>query len=271
MKNRICSIILASAILVGMTMAPAFAKLDEEEKNRVGAELILWFPTVTGNLSFDNAFIDGTDLDIVDMLNLDENATDFELGLWLNITKRNRLSFFWFMDQRSGSTKLEESIEVDGKKYVVGGEVKTDVDLQRYKLLYERSLFRNDMFRIALLVGASYFDATAKIKGVALKGIYELSDSEDKRVQFILPVIGLAAEVHLPLGFGLFAEGCGMGLGYTHANGKYFDVRGGVNWKSRFVFAQAGYQYIELSVDAFDALVVEYSLGGPFVSAGVKF
>jgi len=86
-----------------------------------------------------------------------------------------------------------------------------------------------------------------------------------------LPVLAGALELHFPFGFGAFAEGSGLAANYGDYKAKYFDIRAGLNWKSRFVFAQGGYQYLLLYGKASDDLEIEYGLAGPFVSAGVKF
>ena len=268
MKRAVLGVVAAGLFMVLITSVPAKAGLSSAEKGKIGVEAILWWPQMSGNVTFDTKYISGTELDLQDTLNLDDVTTTFELGAWFNLTKRNRFSFYWFMDQRDGSRVLEERVKIAGKKFAAGGKIDSELDVQRYKLMYERALIRRDQGRIALGVGFSFIDANAKIKGILMGG--ENKSVED-RIQFPLPVIGAAAELHLPLGFGVFAEGCGLGMTYSDVSGNYFDARGGVNWKSRFVFAQAGYQYFLLSAKAADAIKVDYSLVGPFLSVGAKF
>jgi len=269
MKKLFTAVLIVAGALVLFSNQPASADLSSAEKGRLGLEVISWWPTVTGEVAFDLEYIGGTELDLIDELDIDETVTTIELGAWLNITKRNRFSFYWFMDQRTGSRVLEESVTVAGKKYSAGGEMDTDLQVQRYKFLYERALFRNDIFRLSLGTGVSYLDAIVELEGEVMGGL--LTDSEQERLMVAVPVIAGAAEVHLPLGFGAFVEGCGMGIKYHYASAQYYDVRGGVNWKSRFVFAQAGYQHLEISGEAFDNLDITYSLSGPFVALGAKF
>jgi|GEM_PF-2798059 len=264
-----------TVLLITFLSAPAPAKLglDSAEKGRVGIELIAWWPQVGGSINFveDPEAIPTdaiTDLDIDDVLNLKLQDATLEVGVWLNLTKRNRFSLYWLMDQRSGTGLLDQTAQISDSTFIEGTELSSDIDVQRIKFLYERALIRRDLGRLAVGLGISYFDVLTKFDGeVDLVGTRE---TESERIQAPLPVLSLAAEIHLPLGFGVFADGCGMAVNYKNISGRYFDVRGGVNWKMRYAFAQAGYQYIYVYADAYD-LQVDYGLRGPFMSLGAKF
>ncbi len=281
--KKLLALSLAVAIgLMFLSVTPSLA--DGAQKGRIGAEVIVWWPEVMGEVSLksDLDYLESgdylKDLEYDKQLNLDSVSTTLDVGLWLNITKRNRFSFYWFMDSRDGKEKLEEDVQWGDYSFKNDADVKTETEVQRYRLLYERSLIRGDRGRIALGMGVAYLDAHAKISGSLTQeaadklGLSEgAEESEEDRVRVALPVAAGALELRLPLGFGVFAEGSGLAANYGDYEGKYFDVRGGLNWKSRFVFAQGGYQYLLLYGKASDDLEVEYGLAGPFVSAGVKF
>lgn len=275
------SLVMTVGILI-LSAGSAHAGLSSgAAKGRIGAEVVVWWPQVMGEVSLDSKkeYADALkDLDYDDVLDLDLVSTTLDVGLWLNITKRNRFSFYWFMDSRDGKNTLEKNVKWGDYEFEGSGDVKTDIEVQRYRFLYERALIRGDRARIALGLGVAYLDAYAKVTGsLTADAATELGlsagaeESEEERIRVALPVLAGAAELHLPLGFGVFAEGSGLAANYGDYEGKYFDVRGGLNWKSRFVFVQGGYQYLLLYGKASDEMEVEYGLAGPFVSAGAKF
>lgn len=266
-RTIILGMLVAAFLSYGVT---ARADLASAQKGRIGAEVMVWWPTISGDATFDTELIPGTELDLDSIMGLEETRTTVQLGIWVNPLKRYRLSVYWFLDKRSGDRILTEPITVAGKTYNVGAEIDSSVEIQRWKIVSEIALLRNDLGRLAFGVGLVYLDAVAKVEGIASGGLFE---STDERVQVPIPVIGASAEVHIPklFGLGLFADGVGLSLKYKDVGASYLDIRGGVSLKTRFVYALAGYQYINLQAEAFDELEVGLNLQGPFVAVGAKF
>lgn len=248
----------------------AKAELASAQKGRISAELMVWWPAINGDATFDTELIRGTKLDLNSIMGLEKTRTTLELGVWLNPLKRYRLSVYWFLDKRSGDKILTEDITVAGETYNVGAQIDSSVEIQRVKIVNEIALLRNDLGRLAFGLGLVYLDSIAKVEGIASGGLFK---STDERVQLPIPVIGASAEIHIPklFGLGLFADGVGLRLKYKDVGASYFDVRGGVSFKTRFVYALAGYQYLNLQAEAFDELEVGLNLQGPFVAVGAKF
>lgn len=265
-----------SLILLGIVCFAVFvwgspARADSgARKGHIGAELVLWWPTLEGNASFNTSLIPGTNLNLQDIMALQSTRTDVEFGLWVSPISRFKLSLYWFLDRRTGTRVLTQPIIVGGEAFEVGGEVDSELEIQRWKFMAEINILNNDLGRVALGIGVVYIDAIANISGFAMGG---LAESRGGRIQLPLPVIGGGAELHIPklFGLGLFVEGCGMGLSYANVKGSYVDIRGGVNMKTRYVYGQSGYQYINMSAKAFDVVDVGMLLQGPFVSIGAKF
>ena len=257
--------------------ASAHADLDGPQKGRVGGELIFWFPTINGDASFSGfdtglgIDIPGTDLDIDDVMGIDQSEMTIEIGLWVNPLKRHRLSLFWFIDQRTGSNtlNLNDFVNVDGVG--ISGDIDSNLEFQRWRLLYELAIIRNDLGRLAVSSGVTYIDVIASITGT--ENLTGLRRSVGDRLQIPLPVVGGSAELHIPFlkGLGVFVEGVGFGISYAEISASYIEARGGVNFKTRYAFVQAGYQYMDLSGEAFNSFDVSFNLQGPFASVGAKF
>jgi hypothetical protein len=266
-RTIILGVLVVAFLSYGIT---AKADLSSAQKGRIGAELMIWWPTINGDTTFDTELIPGTELDLDSIMGLEQTKTTLELGVWFNPLKRYRLSVYWFLDKRSGDRILTEGITVAGETYNVGAEIDSSVEIQRVKIVNEFALLRNDLGRLAFGVGLVYLDAIAKVEGIASGGFFE---STEERVQAPIPVVGASAEIHIPklFGLGLFADGVGLSLKYKDVGASYFDVRGGASLKTRYVYALAGYQYINLQAEAFDELEVGLNLQGPFIAVGVKF
>lgn len=273
MKKLIGTIAVFSTVILLTVSLLAHAELANPEKGRFGAEISFWFPTVDGDvrIDFDDplGLTKGTNVDIVDTLGIEESRMTLDVGVWVNITKRNRFSYYFLQDVRDGSKTLGKKIKVQGQDFAVNTKIDSKLEFQRHKFLYERALLRNDFGRIALGVGFEYLKWKTSVSGIEVLGLtlVDVGDSFEAPI----PVISCAGEVHIFKGLGLFGEIAGFNMKSGGKSVSYVDLRGGPNFKTRYVFAQAGYQLVQTKVNVSDEGKLDYSLGGAFVSIGAKF
>jgi len=267
MKGRVLlSVGICFALLVWGVNAQA---KSSARKGHIGGEVIVWWSSLDGNVSLNTSDLEGTNLNLQNILALQKTRPDIELGLWVSPISRWKISLYWLMDQRTGSQLVQLPITVGGK--TIGGTIDSKITMQRWKFMNEIAIINNDLGRIAIGVGVVYIEGLAKVSGTStINGLY---GSENGRVPIPFPVLGVAGELHIPklFGLGVFAEGVGFKANYSKYSASYVDARGGINMKTRFIYGQAGYQLINMVVKAADIADLGLKMQGPFISLGAKF
>ena len=85
-----------------------------------------WFPTLSGDISYDGSDVSGTELDLVDDLGLeDESFPMIEVFVGLG---DHHLSFTYYSVTYEGSETLDEDFEFGDATYSVGEDVDTRIE-----------------------------------------------------------------------------------------------------------------------------------------------
>lgn len=207
----------------------------------------------------------GTDFDFKSDLGMkDENFPEARV-IW-NINDNNKLRFAYTLVNYSGDNNITRTIEFKGQSFTIGTLVKSELDIQYFRLGWVWQL-------VNLLDEKVKFGTIAELKGISADISLEapnLSPSISESQSFLggLPTFGAALDLNPIKKINLFAEISGLPAGNF---GYFFDAEAGFKIKLIKNFALAiGYRIIDIKAEN-DPDFVRMKISGPFFSGTFRF
>jgi len=238
-----------------LTAMPAMA-LD------LGVRGYYWFPTLSGDISYDGSDISGTEVDLVDDLGLeDESFPMIEVFVGLG---SHHLSFTYYTVTYEGSETLDEEFEFGDATFSPDEEVDTQIEYSVMDFAYQWDII--DLENI--LAGASlglvgkvkYFDILTTIEEDSVKAEVDLG--------FPIPMVGVNLHVGI-LADILEARFQVAGIGYD--GNSVIEYFGDVSYTPfPFLDIHAGYRSFTVAIDV-DDYKSNFGTAGPYAAVTLSF
>ena len=127
----------------------------------------------------------GTDINFEDVLNLEDETNTGRVEMWYRFGRRHRVEFGMYDLSRSATKQLTATIQYGDQVFSINTTIKTDADLNVWKLAYTYSFFLTDKTELSASGGLFVQDYNFKITDVG-SGSAEAADATA-----LLPVFGL--------------------------------------------------------------------------------
>ena len=225
----------------------------------------VWFPDPDGNISLDDAFGFGSNLDLNTNLGINDSESTFAYDVQLNLggsvlrISGFSLNFTALENTISGFTFGDITVNL-------GDLVDTEIDVQNVKIQYGTPFFniKDHGFEFGPSVGVNIYEIKATI--VDVLGV--ASDSIDEEVP--IPIVGL--HLALPVGdFLLDADISGLIVNVENFSVNYIDLNVSLSWEPiQGVGIFVGYRMIDAELDDTDFLT-DVSLEGPYFGGQIRF
>lgn len=251
MKKILIAVIAVLAVMLASQSAYALVNFE------VGGRY--WYTNLDTEVNVTEAAIAGTDINLVEDVNLEEKKGFMEGSIKLGLGGHN-LRYSYLPMSWEGQNVLQRKIQFSGKTYNVGGQASAELTINYHRFGYEYDIVDSLGSKFGLIFEVKYLEVEA-----SLKEAITLTD-ESGAFRVPLPAVGVVAQAGIPGGFSIGGEVTGISLG-TEA---YFvDAEGAVNFSpAPFFIASVGYRYIGVHVEA-DNDMVDLKISGPF--AHIKF
>ncbi|MEW6009070.1 MAG: hypothetical protein AB1629_05520 [Candidatus Omnitrophota bacterium] len=253
MRKKIAVSILF--VLVGTTLGLAQeAKLEFEGR--------YWLTNLDADVKVVESGI-GEKFDFKNDLGInDENLPEARI-IW-HTGPNSKLRLAYTQVNYSGDQSIARTVEFKGQSYTAGTRVESDLDIQylRCGWIWQFVNLADDRIKVGSII-----EAKGLMAGVSLKApTLSLSDSEE--ILGFLPSAGIVLDIQPIKKINLFAEVSGIGAGEL---GYFFDAEAGIKILAWDNFSIAGgYRLIDIKAEN-DPDFAKVEIGGPFVSATVKF
>lgn len=247
------TIFLVAALLV-LTPGLALAQILEAEGR-------YWFPDLKSSAKIESDAIEGTRIDFEDDLGLDaEDMPEARLSLGVG---SNRVRFAYTRASLQGDQTLQQDITFEGTTFNASTRVESDFEFHygRVGWIWTPPLIPG-LLRLGPMFEVKGFLADIELRAPAA-GV-----RESATLPFVLPTVGLAAEVSPVSAVRLFAEISGLPAGDY---GYLVDAEAGLRIVPiRFFTLSAGYRYFDVRAGD-DEDFARLRLAGPFVGASFRF
>lgn len=248
---------IASLAIFSLLLTPAFA--DEIFSFKTG--YLTLTPSGDFGVSADSA--SATILDLENDLGVgDDDGYFLDAGLQMGSF---RLSTAYLPINFSGDAILTQDVSFNGKTFVLGSRVKSDIKIDIYDAGLTWYLVNLDdtpaRIQFGPEVSVKYVDARVGMQNSAL-GL-----DESKSVGVPVPTVGARARVALADFLGVVGR-----VGYAEYDGnRFMDVDGQVEFSPvPMVGVFAGYRYLDVKVDHKD-LFIDATFAGPYAGALIRF
>ncbi|MGH7362300.1 MAG: hypothetical protein ACREJ7_07335 [Candidatus Methylomirabilales bacterium] len=257
--RRTCCGLLVTGLFLFAPAAPAAALPFVE----VWGEARYWRPTLESEIVATAAGLQGTRVDAVDTLGVDEEQNVFEGRAGLTFFGRHKFRIGYLPLSFEGDRTITQDFNFGGVTFTASERVLTDLDVKILRGGYEFDFFKTPVGYLGILLEVHYFDGEAHLRTV--------STGKDETVDFRvpIPVIGLAFRAYpITRILSVGAEVVGITAG---DKGHYLDGEMSITlspWP--FVELTAGYRVIDLEGEEGDDKI-DLFLHGPFASFTVRF
>lgn len=257
--RRVWCGIFVTALFLFAPAAPAAALPFIE----VWGEVRYWRPTLESEVAGSTAGLQGTTVDAVDTLGLDEEQNVFEGRAGIGFLGRHKLRLGYLPLSFDGDRTITQTFTFEGQTFTANDRVITDLDVKILRLGYEYDFFRTAVGYLGFLLEVHYFEGEARLRDVTA--------GFDRTVDFNVPVpvIGLAFRAYpITRIISVGAELVGVSAG---SKGHYLDGEASITlspWP--FVELTAGYRAIDLEFEDDDDRI-DLFLHGPFAMFTVRF
>ncbi len=249
-------IFLLGIIAVGCCVNFAFAQVEFQG--------IYWVTDLTAKAKVVESSI-GTDFNFKSDLGVkDEDFTEARF-IWYR-GENSKIRFTYTKANYRGEQDITRPIEFKGKTYSASTRVKSELDIQYFRLGWINQFMNllDEKIKIGTIV---------ELKGVTSDILLEtpnISPAINESESFIggLPTIGAALELKPIEQIGLFAEISGLPAGkYGH----FFDAEAGAKITPiKYLSLSLGYRIIDIKADD-DPNFIKMKLTGPFFSGTLNF
>lgn len=112
----------------------------------------------------------GTELDVEDVLGIEDEQENFDLGFQWHLSRRHEVFAAWSTYQRDGQRQISRQVEVGGTTFPIGVTIATDFDIQTLTAGYSYYFYRAE--RAAFGVGGGLrqyrFDIALALQGTQI-------------------------------------------------------------------------------------------------------
>jgi outer membrane protein len=172
----------------------------------------------------------------------------------------------------SGTGYLQREIEIDGKKYLAGQRVYTDLKMDHYDI----GLYYNVPFINTLTAGIVDLEAGLDVRIIDFEA--KVTDDANRTAvasaTIPLPLLYVGAEIKPPVIN--FVSVVAEGKGIKYSNNYYYEFSAEVRFKPAGLmvvdpFVAVGYKYERLRVDDIDSTYSDIKIKQPYIAAGILF
>ena len=224
-----------------------------------------WYPQLEGDMSLDNIFDFGTNVDFHTDLSISDaeaiplGQVDFRLG-------RHDLRLSGFTIGMSGAEFASQVITFGNLSIPIGDLVNTDIDLENVHAQYGFSIFtiEDSGFQLGTTLGVDYFHLSASllVPGTGLQ------DSIDEHIP--IPTVGVHFEFPFE-NFVVIADVAGLYISVQDIDITFIDASGMVGWRPLHNFGVfAGYRFLGLDATGSD-FGFDATFHGPYVGGEIRF
>jgi len=230
----------------------------------LGVRGYYWFPSLSGDLRVDDEDIVGTKLDLEKDLGMeDESYPILEVFGGLG---NHHISLSYFRADYDGTTTLTSSITFNGRTYLAGSRIRSNLDYDLFDLQYRYTLvdLENVLagFSLGIVARVEVFDSDVSIESLD----FNVKESES----FLAPIPSLGLHFHIGLLSDILeCRILATGIGYS--KGYLFDGQADISFTPfPFLDIHGGYRAFVVDVDE-DDFEFAYRTLGPYVALTVGF
>lgn len=250
-----------TALLAVVALIAVFSFVAEASAVTLGVEGRYWFTDLKSNAKITNGSIIGTDIDLVNTLNVEKSNNFWEARAFVGAGS-HKLRYGYSPMKWTGSKVLSQSVTFNGKTYTAATTVDTEIKLDYHRLAYEYDFIDALNNRLGLILEAKVFNTSARLRAAAL------GFNESKSAVAPIPTIGVTGQVGLPFLFSVGGEVTGVSLGSL---GYLVDADGGINFSPLpLVTVSGGYRYFKMHASHGNDSA-DFALKGPFVMLRAAF
>jgi hypothetical protein len=230
----------------------------------IGARGYYWFPGFKADIKSDSGGVSGTGIDLKDTLGIDTEA--FPSVEVFGGLGRHHLGFTYTPIGYSGSTTLAKEIVYNGRTFLAGTNVDSDLKLRMLDLEYRYTLLNMENilagFSLDAIGQIKYIDGEAKINAPSIDSWAAAT------VRAPIPMVGIGAHVGLLLDI-LEARVKMTGISYS-GNYLYEGLADLSLTPFPLLDIYAGYKIIRVHLDR-DDFYLNSEFAGPYVALTVSF
>ena len=228
----------------------------------LGVRGYYWFPELSGVMRVDDAGIVGTELDLEDDLDIDNESYPV-VEVFTGIGKHHFSVAFYNLDY-DGDTVLAKDIYFDGKLFQANERVVSSLEYDNYDVMYRYDLIDLENFlaggSLGLLARLMVFDGSASINSATVAA------KED----FTLPVPMVGANFHVGI-FKDVIEARVLVTGMKYKDNTAFDGQAEISLTPfPFLDIHGGYRFLKIDVDE-DGVMLDLDNSGLYVGLTVSF
>jgi len=258
--RRTCCGLLVTGLFLFAPVGPAAALPFVE----VWGELRYWRPTLESSIVASTGASQGTTVDPVSDLGLDEEQNAYEARAGLTFLGRHKFRIGYLPLSFDGDRTITQNITFQGQTFTASTRVLTDLDVKILRAGYEFDFFKTPLGFLGILFEVHYFDGEARLRSS--------TGTPDEKVDFRVPVpvVGLAFRTYPTITriVSLGAELVGV---YAGSTGHYLDGEASITFSPwPFVELTGGYRVIDLEGEDGDDKL-DLFLHGPFASLTIRF
>ena len=225
--------------LSGAVVAEELQTAEESSKppwDKGSIKLGGYVTSFDSNVSFGINGLGGVQINGEDVLGLDSTLTVFKAQALYRPGKslRHQVDLSYASYDRSGSTTLNDAIEIDGETLLPGTDIDSEFSFQLIRLNYSYAVLQDDRMRISAGLG---------VYGIPLKYGIDITNPGDERelevrdATFPLPTLALQAEFLLTPRFYLVSEVNALYLEISDFQGSLIDFSLGLEYRPWTHFA----------------------------------
>ena len=260
MKKTFLLLLVISFVLISNSFVFA-----EAANTLVSVTADYWMPSIDAEVKSSELAVIGTQIDLVDDLGIDDSQSIPALRASLDLPLFPEILVSYFAIDDSATKSITKTLVYRGITYNIADTVISSYDITHYEALLGFSIINIDAGKLALLVGAKYFEVETSL---AAGGVTQ-TDSVDGPV----PVIGVMGNIKLPAKFRVEAIARGLSVEVDNIEAALYDIDVALNYDfNKFFRASAGYRYF--MIDAEDNSTndsVDIKFAGPYIGVTGSF
>jgi hypothetical protein len=245
-------------------MPIAGAAADELPERWKRAELAVgaYLATFGSDLRVDSDDLGaGTDIDLEDTLDLDDELASFWVNGYWRFFDRHRLEFTYYDLSRDGRRSLDEDVQFGDQTFEVGASVDSEIEFRVGKLAYAYSIVQTEQWDAALALGLTAIQLKATLSGEIEAGDASAGREVDTAETVApLPVLGGRVWYAFADNWTARLEGDLFALEFGDYEGSLVDAEISLDYDLTDWFGVSlGYNYVDINVDktggSFDASI----------------
>jgi hypothetical protein len=211
----------------------------------------------------------GTTFSAERTLGLTDRADQFRAEIVFRLEDRNRLRVNWLDLRREGDTVAQQDIQYATQTFLVGDEVKSELDYREMDLTYTYSFLRYSRFELGAGLGVQFIEAEADAQVPNTATFANFSGA----VPFATPAIDTTLLIVKHWSLNARAQYLHLTVGSTNALYEDYHTDLQYRWKRNLAIG-LGYEYQEIGLDlerSNPAGLIHLKLSGPEVSLRASF